>query len=161
MDRIEDFALQLYAWAVAERLGRRRYILTNVWNGLIGFAVALTPLLVVFMLPDLRTDAPAFITTLIAVLAATGMIAVFITTSLARLRDMERHPAWLAAGLVPYANIAFFVWLAFTEGELAREYRMGERKESVRGSGHAAPSSGDLHDVEGGERTAAHAVHAI
>jgi hypothetical protein len=144
MERIESFARQLYAWAATQRLGRRRYIVTNVESGLIGFSVALAPLFIVFLLPDLRTDAPAFVTTLIAVFAAAGMVAVFVTTSLARLRDMGKHPAWLAAGLVPYVNIAFFVWLAFTEGELAREYRTGRAEESLRqGSSDATGEAGD------------------
>jgi len=128
MKGIEQFIRQLYSWALVERTGRKRYVLTNVKNGIVGFSIAFAPLFVVFLLPDLTTDAPAFIATLIAVFAAVGMVTVYIITSIARLRDMEVNPAWIIAGLIPYANIIFFVWLAFTEGGLAREKRTGVKK---------------------------------
>ena len=128
MEHVERFIRQLYSWALTERTGRKRYVLTNVKSGIVGFAIAFTPLFIVFLLPDLETDAPAFVAMLIAVFAAVGMATVYVITSVARLRDMEVHPAWIIAGLIPYANIIFFVWLAFTEGGLAREKRTGVKK---------------------------------
>lgn len=125
MERIEQFVRKLYAWARTERLGRRRYVLINVQNGIIGFLIAFAPLFIVFLLPDLKTEAPAFVTMLVAVFAAIGMLIVYSATSLARLRDMGAPPAWLIAGLVPYLNIVFFVWLAYTEGARAKEKRIG------------------------------------
>jgi VIT1/CCC1 family predicted Fe2+/Mn2+ transporter len=111
----------VYGWILADRMGRRRYVRTVIKTGVIGFIVAFAPLFVVFLLPDIETEAPAFIATLIAVFAAAGMLIVYTAASIARLRDVRKHPGWVVAGLVPYLNIIFFVWLAFAEGERAKE----------------------------------------
>jgi len=120
----------LERWITKDRLGRRRYLQINVIAGIIGFALILAPFLVLLMLPDFNSDFLMVPVAAVGIAVAIIMILIYIASSIARLRDMDRSTNWFIAGLVPYVNVLFFLALALIEGKLAKSAKAKKQEDA-------------------------------
>lgn len=131
----------LERWITQDRLGRRRYLQINVLAGVIGFALILLPFLFILFLPDFNSDFLMVPVAAVGIAVAIVMILIYIASSIARLRDMGRSTNWFIAGLIPYVNVLFFLFLALTEGKLAKARVRRPKKEEEATAPEESPAS--------------------
>jgi|GEM_PF-6662901 len=114
---LEEGWRKLQGWILKERLGRRKYVEIVILTALVGFAVILSPFLLIFLLPDFNSDFLELPIAAVGIAVAIVMILVYCAASVARLRDIGYSSHWFILGLIPYVNVIFFVLLALAEGK--------------------------------------------